>query len=762
MPNDYDLPALDDLVDAIAARLAGRLALGPLGEPSPLLPAGLAPPGPKLREPDLATLTGARLRISGVEFTQSTQHHGSADPTYGPDNSVPLVAYKAMVARVYPYAQRGIFGDDTLTGRRVTGELTLSVGDRVVYRTGPTRSLGARLGPSAAKIDRTLWDFEITTFTGSGPGSAVMDTRLLTINCSLNFAVPAYYCKRGRLLASVRVWPVDEGPSSGHTATATEYLQLIDVPAPKVCLVRVNWTDAAGAVQAPTDTAMLDTLRLAQRMLPFPYFETTILGLEEDSSAAFAMPVKNGGCNVAWLDLITELNFTQLFTVLFQLGDIVYGMVSRAAIPPGPGDINSGCGKQTGGGFVGFEFESTFAHELGHLYQAKHVAVPGDPDNEPSYPKYARRRAIGEVGIDTGTTPPTLYDATDAVDIMAYTKAGEAQWISPFTYQKILDNRALHMSAKIDPSRLRPLLVLDLRVHRMVDGISRIDVRKAARIDAPGHLPAQESTFSPVSIDFLDSDGLILATHHCTWTPAHGGGDCGCGGPAVPPEREPWLDVQEAVEWPGDAVAGIAFHRGGRPFRTIEVGEPPEVSIERPERTEDRLAVRVRADHPREEVSVVVLFSNDDGVTWQPVSFDPSDGQVTVAVDHLPGGSRCLFRAVGTAELRSTTADTEAFDLPLNPRRLYLDVPSSDCTVPPGSVEVSAMVDTRGLGAPAPVEIRWSSDLDGELGAGYSLGAELNAGQHTVTVTAPDGIGGTLTERAAIVVGGRPRSTMSG
>jgi hypothetical protein len=40
------------------------------------------------------------------------------------------------------------------------------------------------------------------------------------------------------------------------------------------------------------------------------------------------------------------------------------------------------------------------------------------------------------------------------------------------------------------------------------------------------------------------------------------------------------------------------------------------------------------------------------------------------------------------------------------------------------------------------------------LGFGYALAPELRTGEHELTVTASDGIGGTLSERAIIIVGG--------
>ena len=64
-------------------------------------------------------------------------------------------------------------------------------------------------------------------------------------------------------------------------------------------------------------------------------------------------------------------------------------------------------------------------------------------------------------------------------------------------------------------------------------------------------------------------------------------------------------------------------------------------------------------------------------------------------------------------------------------------------------------VDSRGHGAPAPQEIRWTSSLDGELGFGRELIAQLSEGRHEIAATAPDGIGGSLAERGIIIVSGK-------
>ena len=135
------------------------------GIPSPVPGADPDPERPQLPwdpvdEGPLPSLPRRSLRIAGMELTQSIQHHGAAGESFGPDNSVPLVALKTLVVRVYAHLRPGLAWPDTLTGQRVTGELVLSIGHHVVYHTGPTRADGVRVGP-VSELSRTLWDGEL-------------------------------------------------------------------------------------------------------------------------------------------------------------------------------------------------------------------------------------------------------------------------------------------------------------------------------------------------------------------------------------------------------------------------------------------------------------------------------------------------------------------------------------------------------------------------------------------------------------------------
>jgi hypothetical protein len=304
---------------------------------------------------------------------------------------------------------------------------------------------------------------------------------------------------------------------------------------------------------------------------------------------------------------------------------------------------------------------------------------------------------------------------------------------------------------------VRSLLILSVRVYRRFNDDQRIVVRHAHRIEAPGVVPRpSEGVISPLSVDLLDANRQVIATHHCLYTRAQASCGC-CGGANIPLEREPFYDLHEAIEWPDDQVSALVLHDGREPLATIEVGEPPSVELSGPERQGDTLVVRVYAQHPRETPSVVVLFSGDDGETWQPVGFDPPNGELLVEAQRLPGGDRCFFRAVATAELRSSTADSSSFELPRSRRGLHLQLPDDHCPIAPGRIALSAMIDCRGLGAVPPDEIRWHSDVEGDIGSGYEVAPLLRDGRHVITVTAPDGRGGSLSERGIIIVSGRGR-----
>lgn len=739
----------DGLLDAIAARVIERLTSGaplplPGGPgPGPTGPSGEQPALPfrPPREPLPDLFPRTRLAVQGMELTQATQHYGTG---FGATNGVPLVALKPLVARVYAFVQPGLLGD-TISGRNVTGELVISRGGREVFRTGPTRSGGSRVG-AGRSLDRSLFDQETSLYVATG--GPIPALARVELNPPLNFRVPAWYLRPGSTTFTATVWLLGEA-SGGPTVSVSEVQWVHDAPVPRIALVRVKWKNAAGTVNTPSDADMLATTRLAERMLPFPYFDTTILGVDYERSGDFASPAASGGCNTRWNDLLDDLEETRVWTRLFELADIVYGLLPIAAVTPGLTTINSGCGRggtAVGGSFCGAGYAQTFAHEIGHIYRRPHVAVAGDTSSDAAYPNYGGDpRSIGEVGIDAGAASVALHDPASVDDVMSY---GNANWISPYTYRKIFDDRALHRTAPADPSRVRPLLVATFLIRRLANGGREVEISKAHRVEVAGSYRKLERGTPFAWVDLVDRRQRVIAAHPLYRSVSHATGCCEAD--LSHDEDAAELRFVEAIEWPSE-TSNVQVRRGDEVLAVFDVGEPPRLELEGPNVTPDGLELTVRAAHPRVQPSVVLLFTGDDGRSWVPVAFDPPE-RLVIDPRSLPGGEACRFRAVATAEFRSATDESDRFELPRRPRGLFVSADSDQCER--GQVRLQAFVDTRGLGMPRPDEIAWRSEREGLLGFGPDLAVTLGDGRHEIKATVPDGIGGTLTETAIIVVGG--------
>ena len=101
---------------------------------------------------------------------------------------------------------------------------------------------------------------------------------------------------------------------------------------------------------------------------------------------------------------------------MFQIADIVYGVVPQAGALTIMGTHNTGCGwgdDGVGGCLVGDEI--AFAHEVGHLYGCGHIGDPTLASYDASYPNYGgSKTSIGEVGIDTALGAAPLSESGDS------------------------------------------------------------------------------------------------------------------------------------------------------------------------------------------------------------------------------------------------------------------------------------------------------------------------------------------------------------
>jgi hypothetical protein len=150
----------------------------------------------------------------------------------------------------------------------------------------------------------------------------------------------------------------------------------------------------------------------------------------------------------------------------------------------------------------------------------------------------------------------------------------------------------------------------------------------------------------------------------------------------------------------------------------------------------------------------MLRYSHDGGKTWRALVANLHHTRCPVHPSRLPGGDQCLFQVVASSGIRTAVAESEPFAAPTKRRIASILSPEPRTEVPEGSPLVfrgGAYSPDFGLGEMG--DVLWSSNLDGLLGRGFELVTEdLTAGVHAITLTVPDGLGGTTTAHVSIRV----------
>jgi hypothetical protein len=634
------------------------------------------------------------IAISGVELTQATQFfkfngNGSGNAT---DNSVPLVANKDLILRVY-------VNYFTLDGT-VTGSVSYSGHPDLAPLNGPLP------GMRYIAIDR------------GNP------------NHTLNFRVPAAHCV-GTISFVVRVFDPVHAADPTYSSSDTIFVNFVSVPNPRVHGVLLHYTgkDASGRttdIPAPTTNDFINTLSWANRVYPISAFNFTgynILNFSGDLSDS-----SGAGCGKGWNDLLTTLN--NMASASNSHDRYV------ALLPTGvPNNGYIGCG---GGGPVAAGYTGdgpTLAQEIGHAFGRAHAPCgnPGNPD--PSYPIYDSypKGSIGEYGFDSATS--TVFNPSSTFDYMSY--CGPV-WTSPYSYLGLKDAITSADAVK-QPNRAevrdvaREYLYLNYRMDR--DG----QVELGPSFHLPGHtstvMHREYGLLSPASCELIDADGQVVTFHHCHLSD---------------PEQDPdgsYLSFREAIPW-DPQVTTIRFLRSGAVVHSIELPErSPEVSIQQPRHNELRknvMTVEWRGQHPEQPLTYLLRYSHDGGSTWRAVATDLTGPPHAVNLDFLPGGQQCVFQVVASAGIRTTVVETEPFAVPQKPRQAYILSPEPSASFAQGEpVVLRGGGFSPDFGTTEFEDVVWTSNVDGVIGVGHEVVAyRLSSGQHKINLSFPDGVGG--------------------
>jgi len=149
------------------------------------------------------------------------------------------------------------------------------------------------------------------------------------------------------------------------------------------------------------------------------------------------------------------------------------------------------------------------------------------------------------------------------------------------------------------------------------------------------------------------------------------------------------------------------------------------------------------AHHPGGAELTFAAVYTVDGSNWIPLCLPQPDSSTAVDFDSLPGGSECRIRVMATDGMNTSVVESEPFSVPIKGLLPLILEPDDGAQLPLGTlVTFVGQVMSREETDQAPAaELRWSSSLDGDLGAGAYVEAELSPGQHTISLATTDADG---------------------
>jgi len=382
------------------------------------------------------------------------------------------------------------------------------------------------------------------------------------------------------------------------------------------------------------------------------------------------------------------------------------------------------------------------AHEIGHNLGLRHTTVSLDPnciqeDPDSYWSKYYSDDAIQEFGYNVLTDQIVPKTAKDLMS-KCYPR-----WLSPLHYQK------LYEANSVPQESTRQALQAD-QAFLLVGG----SVTQAGQVtfDPFWQVTASADPLNtPVGLDYCvetrDAADALLNSR--------------CFGlDFFEYESQLSLDMDQfLVSLPYSAsVRKVVLTHAGQDLGSVQASAiAPTVTVTSPNSGgsfSGSLSIAWTAqDGDSGTLYYNLYYSRDAGASWLPLVTNLSDAtSYTVDMSLMAGCTSCLVKVEASDgfNLGSDVSDT-TFSLADNPPLVQIDRPID------GSLWLSpAMVNGYALdpedGPLSGASLAWSSSLDGVLGSGSPLLASLTEGQHILTLTASDSAGHTRSASITIQV----------
>jgi hypothetical protein len=505
--------------------------------------------------------------IGGFEVTQATQNLS---------NSVPLVAGKASVVRVYAQtdAANGLNG------------VYVSVS-------------GTRSGVSLTGSPLLLGPKSVTTTWSRGD-----------LNTSFNFNLPSDWLS-GAVTLQIRVDPnnlIDEGSKESNNTTS--FLATFNnVPALDVKVVPITYTDPVTNLTFPPASSTYLAPGLV-RMYPI---------------SAATVTRRNPG--IAWDDnLRIDTNWSRLLLRIASIkssdgapeSQIYYGLVPLfneygytwfssgvAGIGYVGSRVSAGLADASSYGLSGSEIAN---HEFGHNLGREHAPC-GVVSEDPYYPYTGG--LIGQHGLRVDTMQ--IFDPAIHADIMGYC---EPVWISDYNYAALYAAQTAAASA----AQASPAPVEGLLVRAFFTGEADIQMEPAyAFTGLPTPLPLE----SDYTLELLDEQGARVAHYSL---------------PVLRADEElvQARHIASLVPLPGAPFASMRIVEKGKPAAERAVATVDPASLTQPTIQASEQGAVLRWGAPA--TPAVVRYTQDGGQSWTTLAMDHLGGELALNEQDLPPG----------------------------------------------------------------------------------------------------------------------------
>jgi uncharacterized repeat protein (TIGR03803 family) len=425
--------------------------------------------------------------------------------------------------------------------------------------------------------------------------------------------------------------------------------------------------------------------------------------------------------------------------------------------------------------------EMVLAHEVGHSLSLLHTETPNPvapgtypnqtapgcygpgagPTNWPYANNYVQDSAGYEFGFDV--TAGNVIPNETFFDVMSYCVP---RWITPLNYKKALlyvnpgpaaapsVKRRLGSVAPLAEAQPKPLVTYTNGTYWSVNGTLPSGGINLHPIFTETMLGTSDQGTGTYSIQEQNASGQAIYTRN--FTPVIGTTDTTGADFTTDPMFSEFIPATADT-----ASIVIADPNGNTLINVPLVGAAPTVTITSPAAgfvgTGQQTLNWTIQSNTATSFASRIYYSVNGGATWQNIDQTKSSSDM-LDFNTLPGASAALIRIDVSDGVNTGSATSVPFSVPKKvPAAIVINSPVSGAIQPAANpVYLEGGAWDADDGVLTGKALQWSDSVQGVLGTGSLLTASLEPGNHTITLTATDSDGNSITATTQIMLAGAP------